>query len=91
MNGKKIAFIVVALATVGGIGYFLYKRNKNAVSSVIDNKLVTEDKPVDKQKIIQEAKKQAIIEKGGNVTRLEAVATPIAESIYDAGGRKTYQ
>jgi hypothetical protein len=34
MEGKKIAFIVVAIATVGGIGYYLYKRNKNSVSSI---------------------------------------------------------
>jgi hypothetical protein len=34
MEGKKIAFIVVAIATVGGIGYYLYKKNKaNALTS----------------------------------------------------------
>ena len=31
MEGKKIAFIVVAIATVGGIGYYLYKKNKGVV------------------------------------------------------------
>jgi hypothetical protein len=31
MEGKKIAFIVVAIATVGGIGYYLYKKNKEVV------------------------------------------------------------
>lgn len=28
MEGKKIAFIVVAIAAVGGIAYYLNKRNK---------------------------------------------------------------
>lgn len=32
MEGKKIAFIVVAIATVGGIGYYLYKKNKEVVT-----------------------------------------------------------
>lgn len=31
MEGKKIAFIVVAIATVGGIGYYLYKKNKVSI------------------------------------------------------------
>jgi Flp pilus assembly protein CpaB len=80
MNGKKIAFIVVALATVGGIGYFLYKRNKNVVSPVI------EDKPIDKQKTLQELKQKAfqnaLIE--GKNTREQYSANPTyKESLYE--------
>lgn len=41
MEGKKIAFIVVAIATVGGIGYFLYKKNK---ASAINTIFSTEEK-----------------------------------------------
>ena len=33
MEGKKIAFIVVAIATIGGIAYYLNKRNKQLVGS----------------------------------------------------------
>jgi hypothetical protein len=34
MEGKKIVFIVVAIATVGGIAYYLNKKNKaNALTS----------------------------------------------------------
>jgi hypothetical protein len=77
MNGKKIAFIVVALATVGGIGYFLYKRNKNVVSSVI------EDKPIDKQKTLQELKHQKALIEGKN-TREQYSANPnYKESLYE--------
>jgi LPXTG-motif cell wall-anchored protein len=32
---KKIAFIVVGIVAVGGIGYYLYKRNKQVVSKKI--------------------------------------------------------
>ena len=31
MDAKKIAFIVVGIAAVGGIGYYLYKKNKEVV------------------------------------------------------------
>ena len=34
MEGKKIAFIVVAIATVGGIAYYLNKRNKQLVGAL---------------------------------------------------------
>jgi hypothetical protein len=34
MEGKKIAFIVVAIATVGGIAYYLNKRNKQLVDGL---------------------------------------------------------
>lgn len=34
MEGKKIAFIVVAIATVGGIGYYLYKKNKAGIATL---------------------------------------------------------
>ena len=39
MEGKKIAFIVVSIATVGGIAYYLNKRNKamkGGLSSEVD-------------------------------------------------------
>lgn len=34
MEGKKIAFIVVAIATVGGVAYYLNKRNKQLVGAL---------------------------------------------------------
>jgi hypothetical protein len=34
MEGKKIVFIVVAIATVGGIAYYLNKRNKQLVDGL---------------------------------------------------------
>ena len=40
MEGKKIAFIVVAIATVGGIVYYLNKRNK---ANVLANESLTNE------------------------------------------------
>lgn len=34
MEGKKIAFIVVAIATVGGIAYYLNKKNKDSIATL---------------------------------------------------------
>lgn len=51
MEGKKIAFIVVAIATVGGIGYYLYKNNKadaltsqNLANALASENLAKQDK-----------------------------------------------
>ena len=38
MEGKKIAFILVAIATIGGIAYYFNKRNKQVVADVKVNK-----------------------------------------------------
>lgn len=78
MEGKKIVFIVVAIATVGGIAYYLNKRNKQNVDKLEDIK-----KPVlNKQDKLKEMAKIA-----SNVKRSVEQASPITDNAYDGGGR----
>jgi uncharacterized protein HemX len=51
MEGKKIAFILVAIATVGGIAYYFNKRNKQVSAEVkVDVNKPTKQRVLEMQK-----------------------------------------
>lgn len=73
MEVKKIAFIVVAIATVGGVAYYLNKRNK------ANSQVATETKSsfLNKKVTLKELSKIA-----SNPTRVVQDALPIVSSDY---------
>jgi hypothetical protein len=75
MEGKKIAFIVVAIATVGGIAYYLNKRNKGVITT-LNEPVLTRAEIVSKYK---ESPKT-------NTISQETATTYQAPSMYDDGG-----
>jgi hypothetical protein len=74
MGGKKIAFIVVAIATVG-VAYYLYNKNKAGIAT-LNEPVLTRAEIVSK---LKESPKT-------NTISQETAATYQAPSMYDDGG-----
>ena len=82
MEGKKIAFIVVAIATIGGIAYYLNKRNKQLGG------LMSEVTPENKSSTMSTLSKEAKIKLAREVAvkaqyAPNEVATTFQGSKYD--------
>ena len=85
MEGKKIAFIVVAIATIGGIAYYLNKRNKQLVGG-LTSEVVPENKT---STLSKEAKIKLANEVSVKAQYAGHEASPIVTNAYedDGGGR----
>ena len=82
MEGKKIAFIVVSIVAVGGIGYYLYKRNK--ANLLANENLEDVKKPI----LSKQAKLKEIAKITSNVKHSVQELSPIyVDNAYDGGGR----
>jgi type II secretory pathway pseudopilin PulG len=82
MEGKKIVFIVVAIATVGGIAYYLNKKNK---ANVLTNKNLAMQDYLAKQ----DKSRQDFAE--GEKTRIDLTAkrVNVLENVPQKRGSKT--